>query len=401
MSRSDIYIKIIAVVLFLAFAVYLASWFWRSTNENIKTETVIADSVSDSVESDGLAIREEEVLYSSKQYVSIQAEEGKEISKGATLAIATDSEEDLEAANHLTELNREIHRLETLSANAAAADVTRREENIDSSIRKLASSIATGEFETADTASLDLSALLFQQDAVEKNESRLNKLKAERDSYSENDTSNSAIVESPSAGIFTRATDGFESVSPSSVETISVSKLKELLKQSPEPESDNYGKLIRSFQWTFIGLVDDDTAERLAVGDAVSLSFSRYFSEKIPSTVVNISDSDHGQRAVVFSTKYALSETMAMRHATAEIIFSESGGLRVPTDAMHVDDEGKTYVYCLTAQKVEKKEVEILNTSDSFYLVKQDSAPEALHEGDTMIVAGKDLFEGKVIEGAG
>ena len=401
MSRSDIYIKIIAVVLFLAFAVYLASWFWRSTNENIKTETVIADSVSDSVESDGLAIREEEVLYSSKQYVSIQAEEGKEISKGATLAIATDSEEDLEAANHLTELNREIHRLETLSANAAAADVTRREENIDSSIRKLASSIATGEFETADTASLDLSALLFQQDAVEKNESRLNKLKAERDSYSENDTSNSAIVESPSAGIFTRTTDGFESVSPSSVKTISVSKLKELLKQSPEPESDNYGKLIRSFQWTFIGLVDDDTAERLAVGDAVSLSFSRYFSEKIPSTVVNISDSDHGQRAVVFSTKYALSETMAMRHATAEIIFSESGGLRVPTDAMHVDDEGKTYVYCLTAQKVEKKEVEILNTSDSFYLVKQDSAPEALHEGDTMIVAGKDLFEGKVIEGAG
>lgn len=401
MSRSDIYIKIIAVVLFLAFAVYLASWFWRSTNENIKTETVTADSVSDSVESDGLAIREEEVLYSSKQYVSIQAEEGKEISKGATLAIATDSEEDLEAANHLTELNREIHRLETLSANAAAADVTRREENIDSSIRKLASSIATGEFETADTASLDLSALLFQQDAVEKNESRLNKLKAERDSYSENDTSNSAIVESPSAGIFTRTTDGFESVSPSSVKTISVSKLKELLKQSPEPESDNYGKLIRSFQWTFIGLVDDDTAERLAVGDAVSLSFSRYYSEKIPSTVVNISDSDHGQRAVVFSTKYALSETMAMRHATAEIIFSESGGLRVPTDAMHVDDEGKTYVYCLTAQKVEKKEVEILNTSDSFYLVKQDSAPEALHEGDTLIVAGKDLFEGKVIEGAG
>lgn len=397
MSRSDIYIKIIAVVLFLAFAVYLVSWIWRSTNENIEMEIVIADSVSDSVEADGIAIREEEVLYSSKQFVSIQAEDGKEISKGATLAIATDSEEDLEAANHITELNREIHRLETLTSNAAATDVTRREENIESSIRKLASSVATGEFESADTASLDLSSLLFQQDATEKTEARLNKLKAELGSYSSHDTSNSAIVEAPSAGIFTRTTDGFESVSPSSVEEVTVSRLKELLNQDSEPEPDNYGKLIRSFQWYFLGLVDDDTAERLKVGDPASLSFSRYYSETIPSTVIHISDSEHGLKAVVFSTKYALSETMAMRHATAEIIFSESKGLRVPTSAMHVDEQGNTYVYCLTAQKVEKKDVEILNTSDSFYLVKQDSASSALHEGDTLIVSGKDLFEGKVI----
>lgn len=398
MSRSDIYIKIIAVVLFLAFAVYLISWFWRSTNENIKTEIVVSESVSDSAEADGIAIREEEVLYSSKQYVSIQAEDGKEISKGATIAIATDSEEDLEAANHLTELNREIHRLETLTSNTAAADVTRREENIESAIKKLASSVATGEFESADTATLDLSALLFQQDASEKTEARLNKLKAERDSYSSHDTNTSAIVESPSAGIFTRTTDGFESVSPSSVEDVTVSRLKDLLNQDSEPEADNYGKLIRSFQWYFLGLVDDDTAERLKVGDSASLSFSRYYSEKIPSTVIHISDSDHGQHAVVFSTKYALSETMAMRHATAEIIFSESGGLRVPTSAVHVDDQGNTYVFCLTAQKVEKKDVEISESSDTFYLVKQDSATDALHEGDTLIVSGKDLFEGKVID---
>ena len=89
MNRTDIYTKIIAAVLFLAFAFYIVSWLWNSTNENIKTEPVQTYAISDCDEADGIVIRDEEVLFSSKQFLSIQAEDGKEISKGALLAIST------------------------------------------------------------------------------------------------------------------------------------------------------------------------------------------------------------------------------------------------------------------------------------------------------------------------
>ena len=162
MNRTDIYTKIIAAVLFLAFAFYIVSWLWNSTNENIKTEPVQTYAISDSDEADGIVIRDEEVLFSSKQFLSIQAEDGKEISKGALLAISTDSEKDLEETNHLAELSREISRLETfLSSSASVVDASSREDNVASSARKLASAVATQDYEATDTAALDLSSLLF------------------------------------------------------------------------------------------------------------------------------------------------------------------------------------------------------------------------------------------------
>ena len=393
MNRTDIYTKIIAAVLFLAFAFYIVSWLWNSTNENIKTEPVQTYAISDSDEADGIVIRDEEVLFSSKQFLSIQAEDGKEISKGALLAISTDSEKDLEETNHLAELSREISRLETfLSSSASVVDASSREDNV-------ASAVATQDYEATDTAALDLSSLLFMQDASDKAEAKLNKLKAEQESYSNDSRDDDAMIEAPSAGIFTRTTDGFESTSSSEVTSISVSGLKDLMHQSSEPEEGAYGKIIRSFTWHFLALVNSDTAQRLSDGASVSLSFPRYYSGLIPATVLSISKEDGGNCAVVFSTKYALSETMAMRHATAEIIFSQSNGLKVPVSAMHVDDDGNSFVYCLTAKTVERKQVEILTSNKEYYLVKQDTSSSALHEGDTLITAGKNLFDGKVLDG--
>ena len=380
-----------------------ADEYWNTMftiNENIKTEPVQTYAISDSDEADGIVIRDEEVLFSSKQFLSIQAEDGKEISKGALLAISTDSEKDLEETNHLAELSREISRLETfLSSSASVVDASSREDNVASSARKLASAVATQDYEATDTAALDLSSLLFMQDASDKAEAKLNKLKAEQESYSNDSRDDDAMIEAPSAGIFTRTTDGFESTSSSEVTSISVSGLKDLMHQSSEPEEGAYGKIIRSFTWHFLALVNSDTAQRLSDGASVSLSFPRYYSGLIPATVLSISKEDGGNCAVVFSTKYALSETMAMRHATAEIIFSQSNGLKVPVSAMHVDDDGNSFVYCLTAKTVERKQVEILTSNKEYYLVKQDTSSSALHEGDTLITAGKNLFDGKVLDG--
>jgi hypothetical protein len=44
------------------------------------------------------------------------------------------------------------------------------------------------------------------------------------------------------------------------------------------------------------------------------------------------------------------------------------------------------------------KHVEILTSNDEYYLVKQDTSASALHEGDTLITAGKNLFDGKVLD---
>ena len=101
---------------------------------------------------------------------------------------------------------------------------------------------------------------------------------------------------------------------------------------------------------------------------------------------------------MVFSTERALDDTLNMRVAAANIVFSEEDGLRVPLKAVHVDKDGKTFVYCLTAQQVEKKYVSILSTEKDYYLVSIDADADALREGNTVVVSGKDIYEGRVIE---
>ena len=62
---------------------------------------------------------------------------------------------------------------------------------------------------------------------------------------------------------------------------------------------------------------------------------------------------------MVFACNNALADTLAMRKATADVVYSEHTGLRVPLKAVHMDDDGQTFVYVVTAAQLEKKTIEI------------------------------------------
>lgn len=399
MKRTDTYIKIIATVLFAALLVYLVSWIWKSSRNRIATEEAVKETVNDSVEAAGLAVRDEIVLSSTKQYVSIQVEDGKAVSKNAVVAVATDSDEELSAANRMTEIDAEISRLESVLAKATSAvDVSNKEENIDSAVKALSAAVATGNISSMEGAALDISSLVLQQNAVADAQTRLDNLTEEREDLESEQNGQAALVGAPAAGLFSMNLDGYENKDCASMEGVTVTQLKDLMESEPQTEESAYGKIITSYVWEFAATVDSSVAEKLQPDSEVSLYFPGYYSYEIPAVVVSLSPEENGLCAVVFSAKTALADTLTMREETAEVIFSQQEGLMVPKKAMHVDDDGDTYVFCLTAQQVEKKSVEILATEDDGYLVSIDTSADALHEGDTIIVSGSNLYEGKVIE---
>lgn len=114
MKKTDTYVNIITGVLFVAVALYLFGWLWRSTHANIVTAPVDAVSITDSAQADGIAVRAETLLSSDRQYISVQAEDGKSAAKGEVLAISMNSEEGLSRMNHIAELKIEIQSLQTL-----------------------------------------------------------------------------------------------------------------------------------------------------------------------------------------------------------------------------------------------------------------------------------------------
>ena len=399
MRKTDSYMKIISGVFFVAVALYLFGWLWRSTHSNIVTAPVDAVSITDSAEAEGIAVRAETLLSSDRQYISVQAEDGKSAGKGEVLAISMNSEDGLSRMNHIAELKIEIQSLQTLlsGSSAAKSDVSTRDTNIRTGVLSLSGAVARKDLTAASSASMDLTSLVFQQDSSTANQSQLEALSKELSGLEGANYKDSTDIIAPASGTFSRSVDGYELLSAKSVQNLTAARLEALFQSKQNVPPAVFGKLVTSDKWYFAAKVDSPHAALLTAGKKTYLQFPRYYNGNIPAKVESISAAENGQCVIVFSSERALSDTLSMRKATAQIVFSETDGLRVPLKAMHVDDDG-TYVYCLTAQRVEKKYVSVISTEDDCYIVSVGTDSNALREGNTLIVSGKDVYKGKVIE---
>ena len=103
--------------------------------------------------------------------------------------------------------------------------------------------------------------------------------------------------------------------------------------------------------------------------------------------------------AVVFSCDTALADTLAMRTVSANVVFDAYSGIRVPTEALQTDEDGEqAYVWVITAMQLERKNVSVLYQNEDFAVIARDSSANALREGNTVVVSGDDLYEGKVMD---
>ena len=75
-------------------------------------------------------------------------------------------------------------------------------------------------------------------------------------------------------------------------------------------------------------------------------------------------------------------------------------GLRLPSNALRVNEEGVSGVYCMLGVRAKFKPVQVVYQGDGYALVEAASAVEdssLLRQGDQVIVTTAQLYDGKVI----
>ena len=158
----------------------------------------------------------------------------------------------------------------------------------------------------------------------------------------------------------------------------------------------------------------EEEAGRLIEGRTVTVRFSRDWSGEVDMKVERVGETpENGRVAVVLSSDRYLSETTLLRKQTVELVFDSQTGIRVPTQAVRVEErtvtdpeteeekqELVTGVYVLVGQQAEFKPVTILAQLEDFALVKSadgSDGKKALRAGDEVILSSVELFDGKVI----
>lgn len=399
MKRTDKLTKLIAIVLFLALAAYIGAYAYRALTDQTVTADAVAASVSVGGTASGIVVRDETVLTSTQPYIDVTAADGANVAVGGALAYAMSSEKGLERATRIHELELQIASVSAaLNSSNSAEDLTARDERVQKAVLALTGDVARRELENLDEDVLGLSSLVIEGGEAATQE-QLDALNTELSSLKNSSSSDTSVIYSNLSGTFSPTVDGYEHLRHSDLADLTPSRLLELTNSGETPAAGAFGKLVTDYTWYFAAVMSSADAANLTAGQSAELDFGKYYGDKISSTVESLSAEENGEVAVVFACETALAGTLSMRQVSASVAFDQYDGIRIPSQAVQTDADGQTkYVWVITAMQLERKDVEILYEGDGFCIAKRGTAADSLREGNTVVVSGKDLYEGKLME---
>jgi hypothetical protein len=386
MKRSDFYIRIITVVLFLAVASYIGVYIYNATIDTYVTTQAVTYSVEDTISGSGYIIRTETVLMDSGDMILPTVAECEKVASGQSIAVEYLSRSALEMASQLRALKMRIAQLESSDENAA-------ESASIESVMALSAAVRRGDLSSLDEIKLKVETNIFAGGAA--SESELPELYA-RLEVLESRVEGVRTIYAPASGIFSQTVDGFEGIGPGELSDILPTRLDKLFSAPSGIES--VGKLVTEFKWFFAVILDADDAAHIPAGRQITVRFSGAYNEALDMKVEKVGKREDGKCVVQFSCDRSIHQVAPLRYLHADVVIGAVSGIRVPKEAIHLDDDAVTFVYLQTGARAERVNVEIIHEAGDAYLVRDGAETGSpLRVGSTIIVKANGLYNGKIV----
>ena len=393
MRKTNAALNAAIAILFAGVMIYLGVYVFRSFHTGYVTAGAVYMELEETGQAQGLIIREETVLFSGKPYLDVIAQDGKNIAVGETVANAMDSQDSMADTARIHELEMQISRAESAADSGGSGE----DSQIRPALIQLSAAVARGRIADIYEPEVTIASALFRSDSLTVSDSDLAAMKAELAGLKNRTANRATAITSPVAGVFTTAVDGYEHLDPSDLTELTPESLRALTEYRDDTEG-NLGKVVTGTKWYFAALVSEADAARLEEGGTALLELGKYASGTVPAVVIRISHPSGGWCAVVFKCRTALNDTIALRELTADIVYDRVSGLRIPAKSVHVDEDGQTFVYVISAMEVEKKTVEVICSTGDYYIVSVESRADALRAGNEIIVSGRGVEEGLLLK---
>ena len=402
MKQGRQYTKLILWILLAAIAVYFGYSVISSLYEPLTTVTAVEYEAGAGYYTTGFVVRDEAVIQSSYDITVLSAAEGEHVSAGASIATGYLTDGAQQRQSRIQTLRAQLQQLNfAYQYSANAADQAALDAEIKSSLAAMSRYTARRDMNSASDLAPELKGLVLRRSSDDTDadslQLQIDALEQELDdllSQAENDTK---AVRVSAAGYFSGVVDGYESVlTPDMLDTLSVPDYQAL---QPKPvESGAIGKLIHGDTWYYVTAVPADEAREVKAGDSVQVTFARDFYEKLDMRVERAGNNEAGYRLLVLSCDRYMQNVTLLREQSADVIFASYPGLRVPKDAVRVDENGQPGVYVLESAVARWKAVTILHDNGESYVVELDKTKTSnLWPGDEVIVNAKNLYDGKVV----
>lgn len=409
------------IVLFtVALMCYLSCYAWQTFQTPFTTTFAYRYTLNDSVETNGLIIREEQVLPGASGILDVIRDEGEKVGIGQVVGRVYRDDQAQKSQEEQERLRMEILQLQlALRQGSDVSSVAKVDEDIIQALVNLRSSCSRQDYSSLEEQVLAVKSSVIKREYVYNTGTaagdlnvRLEELNSQYGALKAQSYDAITQITAPAAGTFSTLVDGYETrVGPEQLTQLSPSGLMALIREKVSEDTGAAGKLITSNRWYFAAVVTQEEGARLEDAGAVDLRFIGDITQDVPMKVHHISPPEEGQVVVVLEASRYLEQTTLLRRQAVELIFGSKSGLRVPKTAVRMvaatekdketGEERKINtlgVYVITGGKAEFKPVRVLDEGNDFYLVESVSQDKkALRVGDEVVLQATDLYHGKLL----
>ncbi|MEG2958686.1 MAG: HlyD family efflux transporter periplasmic adaptor subunit [Oscillospiraceae bacterium] len=422
MKQGTVITRVIMTVIFLFVLLYMGVYLAAGLRDPYKTVLTYAYTVNDSAAAAGLLVRDEIVIPQKAVLADIYPAEGEQVARGETVAVLYRDSAALDRKTEIRALELEREQLDyALNKQDNVGDAAQLDTDITALLSDLRSTVSAGNLTGIEDKTMALRSMVLKRTDTGSNtddglagiETRMVEVGQTLRTLRATSDQESTTITAEESGTFSGLVDGYETLlNQETLKTITAPELAALAKKPASPNEDVIGKLITSYRWSYAALIDQKDAVRLKEGSTVPVLFSHDFAGEIPMQVDRIGDTVGGKTLLILSTDRNLSDTTLLRRQTADVVFESYTGVRVPKQALRVENRKKidpdtkvetteqvTGVYVLVGAQAEFKSVEVLQEGADFYLLRGTATNrKVLRPGDEVIVSSRELFDGKVID---
>lgn len=399
--RSTPIFKILSLAVLVAVVTLLGIEGYRYFHRSVSVSVAYTGQVTDSLSVTGWVVRQETPLPDTSGTLLRQVQEGEKVHAGQTVAMAYASKSALEVVSRLEDTELKLQQLQFARSSFLDSDAALKvDSDISDSILRLHIATADGDYATAtqEMSAMKTAVLKrsYSYESLEQIDQAIAQTRSDISSL-QNQLSGATSVKTAVAGIYSGSTDGSEeALTPDFLTDVTPARLDALSTGSAVKSA---GKIITDNTWYFAANIPAQQARELQVGQEVTLRLSKGLQQDTPAYVQSISAEEDGQVAVVLSCTRYISQVTLLRHQQGEILLREYKGLRVPSAALRMDEEGSLQLFCRLGAYVYSKPVDLVYRGDGFCLVRsaQGAADERiLRQGDLVISTARALTDGMI-----
>lgn len=399
--RSTPIFKILSLAVLVAVVTLLGIEGYRYFHRSVSVSVAYTGQVTDSLSVTGWVVRQETPLPDTSGTLLRQVQEGEKVHAGQTVAMAYASKSALEVVSRLEDAELKLQQLQFARSSFLDSDAALKvDSDISDSILRLHIATADGDYATAtqEMSAMKTAVLKrsYSYESLEQIDQAIAQTRSDISSL-QNQLSGATSVKTAVAGVYSGSTDGSEeALTPDFLTDVTPARLDALSTGSAVKSA---GKIITDNTWYFAANIPAQQARELQVGQEVTLRLSKGLQQDTPAYVQSISAEEDGQVAVVLSCTRYISQVTLLRHQQGEILLREYKGLRVPSAALRMDEEGSLQLFCRLGAYVYSKPVDLVYRGDGFCLVRsaQGAADERiLRQGDLVISTARALTDGMI-----